>query len=454
MVTDPDTKTGFRTSPNQDPKGNGLEIGDLCNNGADTLYFGLEVQAEFDNASGACRVAADGATNYPTNVRSLDTRSSPPSVGTVQPGRPVYLSLSASHVNILYFQVTTVNTAGSGFLRVFPYGEPTPQTVDINLSGPSTITHFLSVPVGYGGDVEFAVEGTTTDVVVDYLGDSFDGFYKTPALQSLNPDRIADSRTPTRYCACAPIPPHSTGYAAFNFDTRGQPAGQSYPDGGVVVHVTAVGPTSAGYLTVWSPTANSNGAFPPTAPGAPPATTSVSFAPYRSVGNTAYVKPATDSSGNQYTYFAIYNGSASTLNYLVDLVGFQTTQTTTPELQSPANPHTRIEDTRNCGSVGGTLCTKLSAGVPRTFKVNDRGPVPDGGMYGAFLHVVTLNAAGGGYLQVWNPDQAMLPSSLNQIQSSAVVGDSAYVPISSSGFVEVMSSVSTDVIIEIEGWSG
>ncbi len=71
MVTDPDTKSGYRTPPNQDPKGNGLEVGDLCNSNAYD-FFGVQIQAEFDNASGACRIAADGGTTYPSNYRLAD----------------------------------------------------------------------------------------------------------------------------------------------------------------------------------------------------------------------------------------------------------------------------------------------------------------------------------------------------------------------------------------------
>jgi len=42
-------------------------------------------------------------------------------------------------------------------------------------------------------------------------------------------------------------------------------------------------------------------------------------------------------------------------------------------------------------------------------------------------------------------------ASLNQIVPSTVVGDAAYMPISSSGNIGIYSTVTTDVIIEIEG---
>jgi len=92
--------------------------------------------------------------------------------------------------------------------------------------------------------------------------------------------------------------------------------------------------------------------------------------------------------------------------------------------------------------------------VATTFPVFMQGPVPNTGMKGALLHVVTLNATGTGYLQVWNPDQGQPVSSLNQIVPTTVVGDAAYVPISSSGNIGIYSTVTTDVIIEIEGWTG
>ncbi len=123
MVTDPDTVYGFRTNSAQGKQ----EIGDLCS-GIGENFFGVVIQTEFDNASRACRAAADGGTTIPGNSRLVDTRSSPPTVGNIQPGVPYYLHYTADHVNMEYLQVTTVNTAGSGLLRVFPYGEPTPLT--------------------------------------------------------------------------------------------------------------------------------------------------------------------------------------------------------------------------------------------------------------------------------------------------------------------------------------
>jgi len=104
--------------------------------------------------------------------------------------------------------------------------------------------------------------------------------------------------------------------------------------------------------------------------------------------------------GQQYAYFAIYNGSSVTLNYLVDLHGYSTGSA--PGRQTSISPVTRIEDTRSCGPLGGNLRGQLAPGAHTSFQVEGRGPTARSGMANVLLHVSTLNSAGRGYVQVWN----------------------------------------------------
>ncbi len=59
-----------------------------------------------------------------------------------------------------------------------------------------------------------------------------------------------------------------------------------------------------------------------------------------------------------------------------------------------------------------------------------------------------------GYVQVWNGDTGPPNTSLNQIVPGAVVNDSIYVKVAANGRVYILSTVATDVIIEIHEWGG
>jgi len=442
MVTDPDTMHGWRAGSS----GRNGEIGDLCNFQGGTFGGGLRAQTEFDNKSGQCRMDADGHTSPPQSVRSTTMQVSPTSDGYIT-------EANRDHINMLNLEITTTNSAGNGLLVVYPAGQPAPRTTDINFTAGKAITQLVSIPLGVGGQVNFSATAGT-EVIVDFLGVSYDGYYGGFASSHASDQvRVADSRTPTKDCYCAPIPAHSVGYAAIYNDINGNPTA---PPGGTdaqTVHITALGPAGLGYLTAWASVANVGGTFPPTNPGPPPGTTSVSFSAGISSGNDVIVGLAKDPNGQQYTYFAIYNGSSVTLNYLVDLQGYSTGSVPVG-MQTSISPVTRIEDTRSCGPLGGNLCGQLAPGAPTSFQVEGRGPTARSGMANVLLHVSTLNSAGRGYVQVWNGDTGPPNTSLNQIVPGAVVNDSTYVKVAANGRVYILSTVATDVIIEIHEWGG
>jgi hypothetical protein len=438
-VTDPDLHSGFRAP-------NGNEIGDKCNLQAGTDSRGLYVQTEYDNLSASCRMDADGSTTGSTSARIGTVHVTPTAdQGIQQPG---------AHYNMDTFEITTKNAAGPGQLRIFPWGEPSPQTTDITLVPGQIQTHYISVALGYQGFMEITTNGTTSaDVTIDYLESSLDGYYAGSAdTHAINPIRVADSRSPTPGCDCGTIPAVSVGYARVDIGTNGQQTGIAAGSNGFVVNITAISPAATGTLTAYPSLANTGGTWPPFNPGPPPGTTSLTFAQGQTVANDVVLGPAKDAAGKQYAYFAIYNDSGSPLNYLVDLLAYSTTSVTT---QSPVSPATPLEDSQNCALVQGSLCAKLAAGTVYSIPVKNRTDgTPYGGMPKVFAHLITLNSAGAGYLKVWNPDQTQPGTSLNQEVPGALVHDSTYVPVSAGGYIDVYSSVATDLIVELQGWGG
>jgi hypothetical protein len=176
-------------------------------------------------------------------VRLLDTRTGFGGTGgTFTAGQERTLHVAGANgvpadATSVVLNVTGANAAGVGWAAAYPAGEPRPTVSNINLSPGRTRANLAVVKVGDGGDVRLLVAETNADVIVDVYGYfSASGGMVTP----IAPQRIADTRSSS---------------ALGQFETRtfqvaglaGIPAGAT----GVIMNVTAGGPTSDGYLTLW-----------------------------------------------------------------------------------------------------------------------------------------------------------------------------------------------------------
>jgi len=116
---------------------------------------------------------------------------------------------------------------------------------------------------------------------------------------------------------------------------------------------------------------------------------------------------------------------------------------------------TRILDTRSTGAsagVGGYL-TPFGAGTSRQVSVAGNGGVP-GGATAAVINITVVGGTSGGYLTGWAfPDAQPATSSTNwaagQTRASTMV-----VPIGDYGLINIYTSQSTNVIIDVFGYFG
>jgi len=116
-------------------------------------------------------LAAGSSFHAVTPVRALDTRDGGPAVtpGTVKTvpiagffGVPA--SATAVSVN-----VTAVNAAQPAWVRLFPCGQPEPETSNNNTSGDRIVATQAVVPIGSGGAICITTN-STMDIVVDVQG--------------------------------------------------------------------------------------------------------------------------------------------------------------------------------------------------------------------------------------------------------------------------------------------
>ncbi|GAA1198207.1 parallel beta-helix repeat protein [Kitasatospora gansuensis] len=132
--------------------------------------------------------------------------------------------------------LTVTEPSSGGFLTAYASGTERPGTSNLNFSAGQTLANQAIVPIGADGKVTVLNKGGNTHVVADvfgYYGAGGDSLF-TPTV----PTRLVDTRNG----------PGAIGPGAFLKVASGAPAGAT----GSVLNVTAVTPSSGGYLTVWA----------------------------------------------------------------------------------------------------------------------------------------------------------------------------------------------------------
>jgi hypothetical protein len=144
--------------------------------------------------------------------------------------------------------VTAVNPTDDGFVTVYPCGEPRPDASNLNFAAGAVVPNAVWARVGAGGKV-CLYSSSETDLLVDVSG----YFPTTTSLRSLvAPGRLLDSRKPGGRTVDGGN--QATGRVAGG-STYELPVGgrAGVPSGAksVVLNVTAVGPSGAGFVTVY-----------------------------------------------------------------------------------------------------------------------------------------------------------------------------------------------------------
>jgi subtilisin family serine protease len=208
-----------------------------------------------------------------------------------------------SNVDAVVLNMTVTQPTQPGFLTVWPAGESLPGTSNLNFTANGTVANLVVAKLSSGGKVSIKNSANgTTHVIADVVGYFSSG---GASLTSIAPARVLDTRnsgTPigpnatisVDPAAGAPLPPHG-----------------SYT--GVVVNLTAVGPTQSGWLT----------AFP--SDKSLPTASNLNFAAGQTVPNLVMIAVGSDGK------FKIANTAlpsstppSGTVHVIVDVVGYYT----------------------------------------------------------------------------------------------------------------------------------
>lgn len=255
-----------------------------------------------------------------TSTRLLDTRQGAGHVGELAGAlaqNTAYEVAVAGRAGVpadakaVVLNVAAVAPAGAGHLRVYPANGrgPAPDVATVNYAPGRTKSNATVVPLAGGKIGLYSNTFTTTpvDVVLDVTGYvAADG----QTYQTVDPERVLD----TRPGAPAALRAISTLAAkqVYSLDLRGTDV---VPDDatGVVLNVTAIGPTTVGNLRVY-PDEDGTGAT------LPPAASQINYIPGRDIPNLVVVGVPAD---GRITFYSDQIAGGA-VNLAVDVIGYTT----------------------------------------------------------------------------------------------------------------------------------
>jgi len=300
-----------------------------------------------------------------------------------------------------------------------------------------------TAPPEQAGEVPVVVDAptgptpsTTSCANAFFYGDP-PGSFQPGTYVALAPERIAD----TRPGSDQPYAGETLG-ACSTLDVKVAGEGGVPATGAtsVMLNVTAIASDAGGYLTVYP------------AGTAPPLASNVNFARNGVVPALVSVPIGT---GNDAGEVAIYNGSLTRTNVVVDVEGYFTASSSTNAgLYNPLSSPVRLCDTRD--DTGYTTpCTGKTppAGQSLTVPVEGNDGVPSMGVAAVVLNVTAVDASTGGYLTAYPTGESPPTASNVNFQPGQIVANRVVVPVGAGGDVSIYSSGGDPgIVVDMDGY--
>lgn len=205
-------------------------------------------------------VTTQGSTYVPVApTRLLDTRNGTGAPAkAVGPGATISLQVGGNGsipdgVTAAAMNVTVTGSTANGFATVFPSGNTTPNSSNVNYGTGETVANMAIVKVGSDGKVEFTNTSTgTVQIIADVAG-----YYTATggdAFIPMTPWRALDTRNGTGQETSLNYPVTPDSNAAWFFGDEFEGTGYWSGDAkaaAVVLNVTVVSPTANGLLIAY-----------------------------------------------------------------------------------------------------------------------------------------------------------------------------------------------------------
>ncbi len=332
--------------------------------------------------------------------------------------------------------ITAVGPSAPGYVTVWPCDVARPEASNLNFVTGSVVANGVIAPVGASGTVCF-YSNQPTDFLVDIAGWFSGASSGVPTFVGATPRRLLDTRNAigapkVRIPAGGTITLPIAGAAMQRTD-----GAQELVPGdttAVAMNVTAVGPSSAGYFTVWPC-------------GAPrPEASNVNFTRGSVVANG--VVASLGAAG------AICLYSSQEADVLVDVLGWFTAGAGTPPYVGSVP--LRLVDTRN--AIGGPRGV-ITPGAPKAVPVRGVTVIVDGvarqvpgDATAVALNVTMTDTRGDGFATVW-PCGTPRPEASNvNFTRGSTVANGVVAPIGPDGSVCVYTYADSDLLVDIAGW--
>ncbi|HXJ80395.1 MAG TPA: PKD domain-containing protein [Candidatus Methylomirabilis sp.] len=223
----------------------------------------------------------------------------------------------------------------------------------------------------------------------------------------------------------------------------------------VFLNIVAVGPSAAGYLTVYPSS------------GPVPATSTLNFSAGQTVAHGTFMAICDRSSSTCNSDLTVTMSQASA-NVIIDITGYLSSESSTPSstvLSGPLEAYTiapcRAVDTRQAGGAiaGGTTRSFSVTGTLQNQGGQSTCGIPDGAA-AVFLNIVAVSPTGTGYLTVY-PSPGPIPStSTLNFPAGQTIANWAFVGICDPGVTSCPSDLmvtmgfgtSANVVIDVTGY--
>jgi glucose/arabinose dehydrogenase len=412
-----------------------VDMAFVTQNGVPTLMYVTNSSSQIHKIVFTGSSAAPSDLVSLTPARLADTRTGATTVdglfagGGPQPGGSTLaltvtgrggVAVDAAAVSL---NVTATNSAGAGFVTVFPCGATQPTASNLNYTAGSIVPNAVISKVGSGGKVCLFVN-VATDLVVDVGG----YFPQLTKLVSINPARVLDTRVGfTTFDGLQ----QGGGLRGAGSVTEVQIAGRlGIPSNAaaVVLNVTVTEPSAAGYVTVYPCGAN------------PPLASNVNVVQGSTVAVMVVAKIGADGK------VCIFTQSPAQL--VADVDGYLPASTTYTPLLPARLLETRPGLTTVDGqAMGGGIRAR---GMVTTLQVTGRGGVAAGAKT-VSLSVTVTNPVGAGFVTVYPCGIIPLASNLNYV-AGQTVANATIVKLGPGGTVCLFNSEATDLVVDVNGY--
>ncbi|MET9950747.1 hypothetical protein ABZ135_04255 [Streptomyces sp. NPDC006339] len=359
-------------------------------------------------------------------TRFLDTRSGlgVPKArvgagGTVKLKVAGVQGVPATGVTAVVMNVTAVAPTGSGFITVYPDGEPRPAASSLNYTAPRTLSNLVTVAVR-NGSVNLYNSSGAVDLIADVAGYYTTAPDRGSAMTSIEPTRFLDTRSGLG----APKARVGAG-GTVKLKVAGVHGVPATGVTAVVMNVTAVAPTANGFVTVHPD-------------GRPlPAVSNINYTAGRTLPNLVVV-PVVNGT------VALRN-SAGTVDLLADVTGYFSGAGAPFTSTVP----TRLLDTR---AGLGARAGEVGPGGVVSIQVGGVHGVPAADVKAVVLNVTVTGPTSDGFLRV-HPHGRPLPgvSNLN-FTKGETISNLVVVPVVDGRVSFVNHSGATQVIADLNGY--